>query len=244
MRVQSISLETAEELWNARMAGNKRDTLTVNIDELGSDAELLSDFELDELKDQLVDVKNKYDGKNLKRIGGEIDANLPEIIHHELKDLTGVHELSSIGFWRWLSNDACDGFFWDFIMWRFNSDKVINWGITGPGNVIEVYLYRAWLRGHKMFDPSSPDPYKYARIGSSDVWRSHILRQDFGRDVEFVKAFLDTIYDNAGKTVIGTKELREKLIPALRAWTSSASFSHLSYQENLTLIQHLRKSET
>ena len=80
MRVQSISLETAEELWNARMAGNKRDTLTVNIDELGSDAELLSDFELDELKDQLVDVKNKYDGKNLKRIGGEIDANLPEII--------------------------------------------------------------------------------------------------------------------------------------------------------------------
>ena len=58
---------------------------------------------------------------------------------------------------------------------------MINWGITSPGSIIEVYFYRAWLRGQKMYDPSDADPYKYARLGASDVWRSHILRQDFGR---------------------------------------------------------------
>ena len=92
-----------------------------------------------------------------------------------------------------------------------------------------------------MYDPSDADPYKYARLGASDVWRSHILRQDFGRDREFVKAFLDTVYNSSGKVVISTNEMRTKLIPALRAWTSSASFSHLSYNENLELIKYLRE---
>jgi hypothetical protein len=105
--------------------------------------------------------------------------------------------------------------------------------------MVEVYFYRAWLRGHKMFEGSGADPYHYAKKGASDVWRSHILRQEFGRDREFVKAFLDTIYDEDGDTRIGTEDIRKTVIPALRAWTSSASFSHLGYNENLKLIQHL-----
>lgn len=92
-----------------------------------------------------------------------------------------------------------------------------------------------------MYEPTDSDPYKYARLGAADVWRSHILRQDFGRDREFVKAFLDTVYDDSGKVLVGTTEMRTKLIPALRAWTSSASFSHLTYSENLKLIEYLRK---
>ena len=91
-----------------------------------------------------------------------------------------------------------------------------------------------------MWEKNAIDPYKYARIGSSEIWRSHILRVELGKDREFVKAFLDTLYDSNGEIQIPTKELRTKLIPSLRAWASSASFSHLSYDENLKLIEHLR----
>ena len=91
-----------------------------------------------------------------------------------------------------------------------------------------------------MYDCDLKDPYRYAKLGSSDVWRSHILRQDFGSDREFVKAFLDTIYDRNGNTLIGTEELRTQLIPSIRAWTSNSTFSHLTYKENLELIRELR----
>ena len=190
---------------------------------------------------KLIDLRAGYPKTLSKSDGGKIDSQLPEIVHEELRHLINVHQAAQIGFWRWLSNVACEGYFWDFIKWRIGGEQMSNWGITTPGSIIEVYFYRAWLRGQKMYEPTDADPYKYAKMGASDVWRSHILRQDFGRDREFVKAFLDTIYDASGKTVIGTTEMRTKLIPALRAWTSSASFSHLSYNENLELIDHLRK---
>ena len=176
-------------------------------------------------------------------MAGSIDAQVVEPLH-EILTASGAtaFQLSQLGFWRWLSNVACGGYLWDFIKWRFdNGNQLVNWGITSQGQIIEVYFYRAWLRAHKMHDPHSSDPYKYAKLGSSDVWRSHILRQEFGRDKEFVKAFLDTIYDQNGATVIGTNELRTKLIPALRAWTSNSTYSHLSYKENLELIASLRK---
>lgn len=243
MRLQSISVESAQKIWDARAVDIKPNMASVNIDYIGDGEDLLTDLELDDLVSKLKNIQKKYKGKNFKTIGGQIDAELPEIIHGELDTLSDIHALSNIGFWRWLSNVACDGFFWHFIMWRFDSDKVINWGITSPANSIEVYFYRAWLRGHKMADKSLPDPYKYARIGTSDVWRSHILRQDFGRDREFVKAFLDTLYDETGKTLVGTNELRQDLIPAIRAWTSSATFSHLTYKESLDLIKKLRTEE-
>ena len=234
MRLKSIDNETADRAWLAHQTQGEFDASSAKIETIGHDGGELSDVELYGLVDRLKNVQG------IKKARGQIDSDLTEIVHSELSKFAGVHELCQIGFWRWLSNIACDGYFWKFIMWRFNSEKVINWGITNPGSIIEVYFYRAWFRGHKMYDPDEQDPYKYAKLGLSDVWRSHILRQDFGRDREFVKAFLDTIYGEDGKTLVRTTELREKLIPALRAWTSEATFSHLSYKENIELIEKLR----
>ena len=94
-----------------------------------------------------------------------------------------------------------------------------------------------------MVDDALPDPYLYAKKGSSDFWRSHVFRQEFGRDREFVKAFIDTVYSPDGATKVGTNELRKKLIPALRAWTSGATFAHLSYEQSFELIQQLRAED-
>lgn len=239
MRLPSIDNDTAEKAWNTHYDSKELDSSSMNIEYIGKSDNDFSDYELDDLVNRLDVLKNSYTGNNMMQEGGKIDSDLTEIIHSELTKHASVHELCQLGFWRWLSNIAHSGFFWKFIMWRFDSDKKINWGITNSlSSIIEVYFYRAWLRGHKMYDESESDPYKYAKLGSSDVWRSHILRQDFGRDREFVKAFLDTIYNQPDKAM-GTKELREQLIPALRAWTSGSTFSHLSYKENLELIKKL-----
>ena len=240
MRLKSIDKETANRVWLAHQTQREFGASSANIETIGQGGDELSDVELEGLVDRLKSVQDKYEDKNMNNVGGQIDSDLTEIVHSELSKFAGVRDLCQIGFWRWLSNIACDGYFWQFIMWRFNSKHLLNWGITSsPGKIIEVYFYRAWLRGHKMHDPDEQDPYKYAKLGSSGVWRFYVLRQELGRDREFVKAFLDTIHDKDGKTLVRETELKEKLIPALRAWTSGATFSHLSYKENIELIQHL-----
>ncbi len=243
MRLPSISNDQASIAWNAMANHDAFDAHKMMIDSIGDDDDdiIFGDLDLEPLCSCLADIKAKYADKNKKTVAGALDAEVIEPLHKILLEAKVTpFQLSQLGFWRWLSNIACNGHFWRFIKWRFEGDQLVNWGITSQGQIIEVYFYRAWLRAHKMFDASSLNPYRYATIGSSDVWRSHILRQDFGRDRDFVKAFLDTIYDDNGITVVGTQELRTNLIPALRAWTSNSTYSHLSYKENLKLIANLR----
>lgn len=242
MKLQSISNDQASQAWNAMSDHGSFDAHQLIVDYIGDDDDdIFGDLDVDPLRDVFSDVKSKYLNKNKKSYAGAIDAELIAPLHGLLlESALTPRQLSQLGFWRWLSNVACSGFFWEFIKWRFDGDQLVNWGITSQGQIIEVYLYRAWLRGHKMYEADASDPYHYAKLGSSDVWRSHILRQEFGRDKEFVKAFLDTVYDKSGATVVGSNEIRTKLIPALRAWTSNSTYSHLSYSENLELIANLR----
>ena len=214
----------------------------VVVDYIGDESTArFSDLDLVEFQDALLDVRLRYAGKKTKSLGGYIDSDVVEPIHRMLTASGATpFQLSQLGFWRWLSNLALNGTFWNFINWRLGGDAQVNWGITAQGSIIEVYFYRAWLRGQKMHDVGLAEPYRYAKLGSSDVWRSHILRQEFGRDREFVKAFLDTVYDADGATLVGTAELRTKLIPSLRAWTSNSTYSHLTYAENKELIERLR----
>ena len=243
MKLPTITNDQATVAWNSMRDHDSYDASEIALDYVGSDddAESFSDLELFELNDALLDIRHKFSEKNKKSTGGLIDAEIVEPVHKCLSEHATAYQLSQLGFWRWLSNISFNGSLWQFIKWRFESEQQINWGITSPGSIIEVYFYRAWLRGHKMYDAKAEDPYHYARLGSSDVWRSHILRQDFGRDREFVKAFLDTVHDENGRVQVGTLELRTKVIPALRAWTSGSTFSHLSYRECMELIKRLRE---
>lgn len=243
MRLPSITNDQASIAWNAMSDHGMYDAHQLVMDYIGPDDDelIFGELDLDPLRDALADIKSKFANKNKKSVAGSLDAEVIEPLHKLLLDAGSTpFQLSQLGFWRWLSNIASGGYFWEFIKWRFEGNQLVNWGITSQGQIIEVYFYRAWLRAHKMYDPDAADPYHYAKLGSSDVWRSHILRQEFGRDPNFVKAFLDTVYDVSGATVVGTNELRTKLIPALRAWTSNSTYAHLSYSENLELIKKLR----
>ena len=94
-----------------------------------------------------------------------------------------------------------------------------------------------------MHDPKCDDPYEYAKRGTGDFWRSHILRTDLGKDRTFVRAFLDFNFDADGTRKISDKKLRANLIPGLRAWASMGTFSHLSYEECTEIIAMIWKAE-
>jgi hypothetical protein len=191
MRVPQISNEQAHVAWNAMNDAGEYDASEVAFEYIGSseDDEVFTDIELMDLHDDLLGIIDKFSGKNKKNIGGQIDSEVVASVYNAVVGKVGVYQLSQIGFWRWLSNIANSGSFWKFVKWRFESDKQVNWGITSPGSIIEVYFYRAWLRGHKMFDANLSDPFHYAKLGSSDVWRSHILRQDFGRGLIYMTPY-------------------------------------------------------
>ena len=240
MRAPSISNEIGIQVWNARANGEEPNLPDGAIDYIGDSELTFTELELVELSDQLDEIRLTYGEKDKKKYGGEIDGAIVSVVHRSLTEYLADFHLARLGFWRWLSNVALNGAFWQFIMWRLDSTAQINWGLTSQAQIVEVYFYRAWLRGHKMHDPDLANPYEYAERGSSDFWRSHVLRVEFGKDREFVKAFLDVVEGRANGKRVGTSELRKALIPALRAWSSSAAFCHLSYQENIELIMRLR----
>jgi hypothetical protein len=244
MNVPVISNDVATTVWVAMDASGQFDASALTLEYIGPDGgERLTDLDLDELVDELRAIKEEFEERYPqglpKAVGGEVDSRVVRPVHRHLSAFAGVDQLSRLGFWRWLSNLAYQGFFWSFIDWRFKERKQINWGITSPSKALEAYFYRAWLRGHLMYDETLPDPYGYAQKGASDVWRSHILRQEFGRDLNFRKAFLDYLVDSDGRTKVSSTKLRQKVIPALRAWTSGGTFSHLTYDECSDLIESL-----
>jgi hypothetical protein len=248
MRLPQINSDTAIKQWNAHDAGKGSISLNGQINYIGDEElPLLSDIELEGLIEELDAIRQNYDEKYPdglpKNAGGRFDAEIVEPIHKHLSLLATPDKLCQIGFWRWLSNVASNGYFWDLIAWRFEQRTQVNWAITSPRKLKETLFFRCWLRGHRMLDPKRDDPYEYAKKGDSEFWRSHILRSDLGKDRVFVEAFLDFNFAPDGTRNISNKKLRTNLIPGLRAWASMGTFSHLSYEECTDIITMIWDAE-
>ena len=240
LSLPDINNDVAQKYWTSLSKGMPLEISDADItyDVHDSEAQRFSDLEAEELFDELELIRSRFEIVNSKT-ASQIDSAIVKPIHDFFLGKSTPKQLGSYGFWRWLSNCALDGKFWDFVMWRFDSDALLNWGITTSQPLFEVYFFRAWLRGHMLYDSTKPNPYEYSVRGSTDFWRSHVLRQDFSQDPEFVKAFIDSVYDEDDRPIVATNQLRTQLIPALRAWSANASFSHLSYEESLSLISML-----
>jgi len=243
MRLPSISHDAANTVWIAHTQGVQPDTTSlqiVPIDGGDDDLSMFSVMDLDDLIGALHQIMSDYSNSSGAFSGksAEVDSLVVEPMHKALMGKADPFQLSQLGFWRWLSNSAHHDI-WAFIDWRFKRGEEhgqkVNWGVTSSTALHEVYFYRAWVRAHKMFDSSLEDPYHYAKIGSSDNWRSHILRVEPGYDREFVKAFLDVVEEQK----INAEEMRNLVIPSLRAWSSNAGFFALDYEAAKKLINHL-----
>ena len=183
---------------------------------------------------KLETIKDHYPEINTKQSGGKFDVEIIPIIHNSFKKYD-IEIITNAGFWRWLSTYAYDGWFYELIEWRykFSDDTIvdqINWGIGNDNLIIEFYFYRNWLRGEIGYDEDRKNRYELAQLGDIDFWRSHILRQEYGRDRNFVKALLIILFHEK-KYSFSIKTIRQELVPQIRSWYATGSFTHLNHND-------------
>ena len=170
------------------------------------------------------------------------EAAACEVVHRELPLPPSV--ASDPGFWRWITFGACDDELCRLVDWRFGSQRSIadvNYGIASRANIWEGLYARLWLRGHLGHSSSGGDPYDVARRGDMDIWRSHILRQEFGRCRKLARALVCYQYP-AGRAASRRGRLRVQhlrdLAKRLRILHASVSFEILDYDAVYAIVEN------
>ena len=192
MRYPGLNIETARNGLEAR----RSDSMWSGIDSVRQFGTGVPDFDescaasllrkLNTLKDQFgVDSLGQSKGK-------DFEARASGIVHSELSSLD-ADTATSREFWLWLTFVACRGDFFDLVVWRFGDPVTVNpvnFGITTKSSIREGLFARLWWRGNIGFDPTSDPPYTISRRGDIDIWRSHIIRQEYGRCRNVVKSLI------------------------------------------------------
>jgi hypothetical protein len=132
-------------------------------------------------------------------------------------------------FWLWLTFGWNGGAFAKLVDWRFQgTPDEKNYGVTSSGAFREGFLARLWWRAEIGFQPGTANSYAIALQGDQDIWRSHILRQRYGRNRAFARTFISTLYP-AGKRTLSIDEERE-LAKMTRARNAATAFELLDYK--------------
>jgi hypothetical protein len=143
-------------------------------------------------------------------------------------------------FWLWLTFVAAEGAFADLVDWRFGSQETIdpvNYGIGRRSVIWEGLFARLWLRGNIGHDSASSDPYRIAKKGDIDIWRSHIIRQEYGRCKSVAHALINYQYpDGKSGKPLRVKQLRD-LAKRLRIVDASVSYELLPSGKIKDLIE-------
>lgn len=183
--------------------------------------------------------------------GKDFEGPASAFVHAELDIPSRV--AGSREFWLWLTFVACDGEFAELVDWRFGSKDIIdpvNYGVGRRSTIWEGLFARLWLRGNIGFDAAGGDPYRIAKKGDIDIWRSHIIRQEYGRSRQVAQALIEFQYpdQSAGKP-LKVKELRE-LAKRLRIADASISYELLDdgsikdlIEENVERIREIERHD-
>lgn len=149
------------------------------------------------------------------------------LVHSGL--ILAPHVAASREFWLWVTFVAAGGQLADLVDWRFGSQDsdFANFGVTSRSGVWEGLFARLWLRGNIGFEIGSKDPYRVARKGDIDTWRSHIIRQEYGRCRAVARALINyQFHDDGARNTLKVDELRE-LAKRLRIIDASMSYELL-----------------
>lgn len=190
---------------------------------------------LPNLAERLQEIKSKYPQRLRRRdpAGGAFEAEACVEIHRALPFDPSM--LADYEWWTWLAVFR----FRELVDWRHGSDisgaAPANFGI---GNRAENLLYRMWLRADAGYDPKRDDPYELARRGDQDFWRSHVLRQAYGRCRELVRALLLYQFPDgpAGEPTLKISEIRE-LAKRLRRMHPNIVFEYLDEDSASELVR-------
>lgn len=169
--------------------------------------------------------------------GGRFEQAACEIVHRHLKGFDR-EVVANLEFWTWVAVVR----FADIVQWRFGGTearvKLENYGIGGLSDQRENLFFRLWLRADLASDPESDEPYKLAKTGDQDLWRSHILRQGYANARDVARALLRL---QAGQlrvkrlTVDGIRELAKRL----RRLRANVIFEYLSPKSAEHLVVEL-----
>jgi hypothetical protein len=169
--------------------------------------------------------------------GKDFESPACAIVHSGLP--IGPAAAGSREFWLWINFVAADGGFLSLVDWRFSAREAINevnYGITRRAGVWEGLLARLWWRGSVGYNPDEADPYRLARKGDVDIWRSHIIRQEYGRFRPLARALIEYQNPDKGKAPLSTEQLRA-LAKRLRIVDASISYELLSPDQLKEIIK-------
>jgi hypothetical protein len=169
-----IETEDALKYLKAREA----DEDLVRVDDITRSAGTGEDIgsQLRELRNKLLQLKRAFPAKLNSRDpnGGKFEAEACAIVHAGLADVDRA-VLADRGFWTWLALV----YLHDILEWRFGTGgKPAKFANYGVGTRTENLFFRLWLRGG-YGRGSGRDAYELAKSGDQDLWRSHVLRQNY-----------------------------------------------------------------
>lgn len=175
---------------------------------------------LSELREQLSGIKDQFPqflpAKSTD--GGKFEQLSCSVVHEALKNYPSI-ALADPDFWLWTSLT----FFEDIIEWRFGTRgrkaHLENYGIGTASKRRENLIYRLWLRGDMGFEVNADDPYRLARAGDQDLWRSHLIRREYASARPVARAILRLQAGMFDLMPLGTDQVREfvKHLQRLRA---------------------------
>ena len=189
---------------------------------------------------KLARIRKKLKADPLPQAKGkEFEGPACAVVHQELGLPTTT--AAAREFWLWLTFGAADGQFCEIVDWRFGTQGGIgevNYGLTSKAQIWEGLFARLWFRGHIGRGKSRNDPYSVAKRGDMDIWRSHVIRQEYGRCASVAKALVRFQYPDAkGKSRrLKVTELRA-LAKRLRVLDASICFEMLDESAVTELIK-------
>jgi hypothetical protein len=192
------------------------------------------------LRDKLEGLRSEFPPDALPRNQAkDFEAHAAPLVHAEL-DLDPT-VAASREFWLWLNFAAADGSFLRIVDWRFGSQTSIgmeNYGVVNKAGVWEGLFARLWWRGNLGFEPEGEDPYDIARRGDLDIWRSHIIRQEYGRCRELAVGLIRYQYpDDDPDSRRLTNDVLRELVKRLRMLDATTAYETLSSEQMLAVIQ-------
>lgn len=193
----------------------------------------------DSLADALFALQQEFEVSALpSHQGKDFEGRASVIVHQRLRLEPVV--AASREFWLWLTFVAAKGAFRELVEWRFGARSEIaeeNYGLTTRAGIWEGLFARLWWRGNTGYDATDDPPYRVAAKGDIDLWRSHVIRQEYGRSRAVARTLVDFQYpDGSAKGRLKVKELRE-VVKRLRRVQASMSFELLAETDVRTLIE-------
>lgn len=186
-------------------------------------------------------------GEGDRRYFARFEGRAAAIVHEtlELPAFVAVdHE-----FWIWLSLGSGFDYPGALVTWRHGRGEApydardVNYGLTT--NLEGGFYSRAWLRANVAYDKGGDDPYALAERGDQDLWRSHILRTEYGQIPNVARALLLFQYpdDDPDRPRVSTKLIRE-MAKELRRRQATSAYELLTYADACDLVEDVHDSVT